>query len=79
LFLQGNLDNAIVHYEQALKIRPGYAEAHHNLAKALRNQGKLDLAVVHFQRALEISPSSARIQYELRQTAELRENSSNPS
>lgn len=40
ILMKNNLvDNAIQAYEQAIRVRPGYASAHYNLATALRQKG----------------------------------------
>ena len=65
LFKQGKLDEAIAHYQQALEIDPGCAEAHHNLGGALREQGKLGEAIAHYRQALEIDPKHAQSHYNL--------------
>ncbi len=39
-----------------MKIKPGYAEAHYNLALALAGGGRFDEAIAQFQRVLEIKP-----------------------
>ena len=46
-------------YEQALALRPDYAEAHNNLGNILREQGKLDQAVARY-RASARSPTRLR-------------------
>ena len=38
-------------YQQALRLKPDYAEAHHNLASVLRRQEKLPEAVASYQQA----------------------------
>ncbi len=53
---KGQVERAIEHYEEALKIVPRYAEAHNNLAAALMNRGQVDQALEHFQKALEQLP-----------------------
>jgi len=55
----GRSDEAIGHYNEALRIRPNYIEAHYNLAKALQSQGRIDEAVSHFNEALSIKPDYA--------------------
>jgi len=55
----GRLDEAIGHYNEALRIRPNYAEARYNLAKALQSQGRIDEAVNHLNEALSIKPDYA--------------------
>ena len=54
---QGRIDDAIKHYEEALRIKPDYEEAHNNLAIALFRKGDIDGAIDHFQKALQINPN----------------------
>jgi tetratricopeptide (TPR) repeat protein len=53
---QGLVQQAADHYQEALRIRPGYATAHYNLAKVLAAQGEVESAEVHYRRALELRP-----------------------
>ena len=46
----------MTHYESALSLDPGHAQAHNNLGIALTAQGKMDQAAVHHHRALELDP-----------------------
>jgi tetratricopeptide (TPR) repeat protein len=55
----GRVQEAIEQYEQALRIRPDYAEAHNNLAVALANQGRVQGAIEHYEQALRIRPEYA--------------------
>jgi superkiller protein 3 len=55
----GRLDEAIVHFRNALEINSNAVEVHENLALALAGTGKLDEAVTSFQRIVEIKPDSA--------------------
>ena len=50
------LDEAIVHYRQALEIEPNYTETHGNLGNALAAQGKLDEAIQHYLAVLRLNP-----------------------
>jgi Flp pilus assembly protein TadD len=57
LFLQKEeFDQAISHFQNAVRIRPGYAKAHNDLGGALLHEGKLDEAIFHLQRALQLNP-----------------------
>jgi tetratricopeptide (TPR) repeat protein len=49
-------DEAITHYQLAIKVASDYDAAHNNLGLILSRQGKLDEAIGEFQRALEIDP-----------------------
>jgi Flp pilus assembly protein TadD len=54
---QGQLDNAIALFRQAVRIQPDSAEAHHNLAMALADKGIQDEAVRELQEAARIMQS----------------------
>ncbi|MBN2473632.1 MAG: tetratricopeptide repeat protein [Pirellulales bacterium] len=60
LRIPGQLDQAVRHYEQALRIDPKYLKAHVNLAYALTRQGKYDQAVKHCRSVLRIWPNMVR-------------------
>jgi tetratricopeptide (TPR) repeat protein len=62
---QGEADQAIDHYRQAIALRPDYAEAHYNLARLLVDLGQLNDAVVHYERATAINPADAEAQNNL--------------
>ncbi len=65
LLQKGNVDDAMVHYQKALQIKPDYAEAHNNLGIALFRKGSVDEAIAHFQKALQIKPDFAEAQNNL--------------
>ena len=46
-------------FEQALALRPDYAEAHNNLGIVLWQQGKLEQAVARFEQAIALRPDYA--------------------
>ena len=54
---RGDLDQAIEHFRQALRVEPQFAEAHESLGRALALQGKRDQAAQHYQEALRIMKS----------------------
>jgi protein O-GlcNAc transferase len=56
---QGFLDAAIESYQQALRLKPDYAEAFYNLGNVLQKQGKLGAAIEFYQQALNIKPEIA--------------------
>ena len=58
----GRMPEAIGHYEQALQIKPGYAEAHYNLGIALGRVGRIPGAIEHLEQALRIKPDFTQAQ-----------------
>jgi len=66
VFLQeGNVSDAIGYFEQALRTKPDYAEAHSNLGIALAQTGNIEEAIARFQQALRINPDYAGAHYNL--------------
>jgi Flp pilus assembly protein TadD len=53
----GRLGDAVAHYEEALRLKPGYAEAHNNLGNALDSLGRTTEAIAHFEEALRLKPN----------------------
>ncbi len=58
LFVRGQIDASIDHYERALSLRDGNVAAHYGLGKALTAERKTDEAIFHFQKALSIQPDN---------------------
>jgi len=56
LFVRGQVDESIDHYERALRLRDGNVAAHFGLGRALAAKQKTDAAIFHFQKALSIQP-----------------------
>jgi Tfp pilus assembly protein PilF len=54
--LRRDYKSAAEQYARVVGLRPDSAEAHNNLAVALRKQGDLDKALTSFDRALELRP-----------------------
>ena len=52
LAAQGRPDEAATQYQRALALRPGYAEAHYNLANLRLDQNQLDAAIAGYRRRL---------------------------
>ncbi|MFZ2633431.1 MAG: tetratricopeptide repeat protein [Desulfosalsimonadaceae bacterium] len=57
---KGNMDQAIFHYYEGLKINPNMTEGHNNLGNALIKKGMLDQAISHFNQALQLNPKLAQ-------------------
>ena len=56
---RGELDRAAEHFEDALRIAPGYSDAHNNLGVVFARRGELDRAAEHLERAVRIAPGYA--------------------
>jgi tetratricopeptide (TPR) repeat protein len=57
---QGQMDEAIRQFQEALRPNPGYADAHDSLGTALAKQGQMDEAIHHIQEALRLDPNYAQ-------------------
>lgn len=62
---KGKVDEAIIHYNEALELDPNYSEAHYNLGNALLRLGRVDEAIAHYQKALETNPNNLPAHYNL--------------
>ena len=56
---RGILQIARLHYQESLRIKPGYAEARNNLAVILMKEGRVTEAEVEFREALKHKPGLA--------------------
>ena len=56
-------DAAIVHYQEAIKIKADYLDARNNLANALAACKRWDEAILQYQEILKIEPGSADTRY----------------
>jgi tetratricopeptide (TPR) repeat protein len=65
LYIKDRLNEAIDHYQQALRIDPKLVPAHTNLGVALADQGRLDKAIEHYRKALRLDPTYALTHYNL--------------
>jgi predicted O-linked N-acetylglucosamine transferase (SPINDLY family) len=59
------IDEALAAYHRALELQPDLADAHRNLASALRDAGRLDEALASYRRAAELEPDNAETQNSL--------------
>ena len=62
---QGKFNDAVYHYNEALRIDPKYVKARNNLGTVLARQGKFNDAVYHFSQALQADPNYAGAYYNL--------------
>jgi protein O-mannosyl-transferase len=65
LHKQGRLDEAVAHFTEAVRSKPGSPEAHRNLRLALSDQGKFDEALASLSEEVRLNPGSAASQAEL--------------
>jgi tetratricopeptide (TPR) repeat protein len=55
----GNVSEAIAHYEQAVRLKPDFAEAQNNLGSAWQQMGRLEEAKQHYEQAVRLAPNYA--------------------
>jgi protein O-mannosyl-transferase len=65
LVAEGKIDEALPHFETALRIQPGFAKAHVNVGMALAALGDAAAASAAYEQALAIDPGSALAHYNL--------------
>ena len=58
---RGDVSEAITRYEQAVRLKPDFAEAYSNLAHALVQLGKLSEAITRYEQALRLKPDDGRM------------------
>ena len=62
---QGRIDEAMVQYRQALKIKPDYARVYYNLGAVLAGRGQFDEAIKENLRVLAMLPGQTDIRMNL--------------
>ena len=62
---QGKHAEAILHFDEALRIKPDYFHALANMARVLRQQGKTAEAIGFYERALKVRPDSVKAHMQL--------------
>lgn len=62
---EGELDHAIEHYSEALRINPRALKAHTSIGLALLDKGRVDEAIQHLSEAVRLKPASADEHYNL--------------
>lgn len=60
LVQQGQNDEALVHYQRALALKPDYADAHYNFGVILLRLGQTDAGVGHLEAALKSEPDHVK-------------------
>jgi tetratricopeptide (TPR) repeat protein len=56
---KGQPDEAIVHYDEAIKSQPNYADAYYNRGNTLFAEGRIDEAMADWEKTLQIRPDDA--------------------
>jgi tetratricopeptide (TPR) repeat protein len=56
---QGQLDEAIIHYQQTIELNPSSGLAYCNLGYVLKEKGQLDESIAYSKKAIELNPSFA--------------------
>jgi len=57
---KGESDEAIKHYEEAIRLKPDFAEAHYNLGVAFEREDRPDEAIGQYQEAIRLKPDYAK-------------------
>ena len=65
LLAQGKVQEAMAHYEEALRLGPDSTEAHYNLAAVLIKMGRTEDAIPHIEEVLRINPQDAGTHFDL--------------
>src|SRR5256886_16160692 len=65
LLRKGRIDEAIMHYEKALELLPGNADAHLNLGSAFLAKRRIVDAIAQYKEALRLAPENVGAQSNL--------------
>jgi protein O-mannosyl-transferase len=65
LYDKGQVDEAISHFEEFVRLKPDLANSHYNLGVALFRKGRIDEAIRQLQEAIRLDPGSADAHYNL--------------
>jgi tetratricopeptide (TPR) repeat protein len=60
---EGKIEQAILHYNVALRLAPNYPEANIRLANALSKKGAINQAIVHYKKALQHKTDCHKVRY----------------
>lgn len=62
---KGMIDEAIVQYKEALRLKPDYPDARNNLGNALAQQGRFAEAIVQYDEALRLNPIDHKARFNM--------------
>jgi tetratricopeptide (TPR) repeat protein len=65
LHASGDLDEAIIAYQNAIDMNPSYFKSYHNLGEVLQLQGDLDKAIEYYECSLDLNPSFKLSKFQL--------------
>lgn len=68
IYEKGNVEEAMVHFQNALRIDPSQASVHSALGVALLELGRADQSLISLRTALEIDPNDADAHYNIGNT-----------
>ena len=69
---KGQIDEAIRLFQEAIRLKPDYADAHNNLGVAFAKKGQIDKAIRLFQEAIRLKPDHADALNNLAKALELK-------
>jgi protein O-mannosyl-transferase len=61
----GRVDEAMQHYQEALRLKPGLVEAHNNMGIALSDMGRVTEGIEQYKEGLRMNPRSPEAHYNL--------------
>lgn len=66
--LRGRLDEAVVHYREAVRLKPEYFAANLELGNLLVDRGETEASLEYYERAVQIKPGNADARFQLGNT-----------
>src|SRR5207245_6474638 len=56
---KGQSDEAMLHYDQAIRLEPNYADSYYNRGNVLFAKGRIDEAITDWEKTLQLQPNDA--------------------